>query len=118
MSHSPQAVHAPADQSPRSATLAVTVFPLLIIGGAALGLLAPGTFAPLGAGVTYALMIIMFGMGLTLTLPDFALVLKRPVPVLAGVWAAASRSPAGTSSAEASICCPPGWPLPRLSSAC
>lgn len=35
MSHSPQAVHAPADQSPRSATLAVTVFPLLIIGGAA-----------------------------------------------------------------------------------
>lgn len=85
MSHSPQAVHAPADQSPRSATLAVTVFPLLIIGGAALGLLAPGTFAPLGAGVTYALMIIMFGMGLTLTLPDFALVLKRPVPVLAGV---------------------------------
>lgn len=39
MSHSPQAVHAPADQSPRSATLAVTVFPLLIIGGAALGLM-------------------------------------------------------------------------------
>ncbi|ROZ64398.1 bile acid:sodium symporter family protein [Kocuria soli] len=27
----------------------------------------------------------MFGMGLTLTLPDFALVLKRPMPVLLGV---------------------------------
>lgn len=69
---------APADQSPRSAKLAVTVFPLLIIGGALLALLMPGTFAPLNAGVTCALMIIMFGMGLTLTLPDFALVLKRP----------------------------------------
>lgn len=75
----------PADQSPRSAKLAVTVFPLLIIAGAALALLAPATFAPLGAGITYALMIIMFGMGLTLTLPDFLLVIKRPLPVLAGV---------------------------------
>lgn len=75
----------PADQSPRSAKLAVTVFPLLIIAGAGLALLAPGTFAPLGAGITYALMIIMFGMGLTLTIPDFLLVIKRPLPVLAGV---------------------------------
>ncbi|GAA1809116.1 bile acid:sodium symporter family protein [Nesterenkonia flava] len=82
MSHS---YYAPADQSPRSAKLAVTVFPLLIIGGAAAALLAPATFAPLTAGVTYALMVIMFGMGLTLTLPDFLLVLKRPVPILAGV---------------------------------
>ena len=76
---------APADQAPRSAKLAVTVFPLLIIGGAVAALLAPATFSPLSAGVTYALMIIMFGMGLTLTLPDFALVLRRPVPVIAGV---------------------------------
>lgn len=81
----PAPTAAPADQSPRSAKLAVTVFPLLIIGGALLALLMPGTFAPLNAGVTYALMIIMFGMGLTLTLPDFALVLRRPTPVLAGV---------------------------------
>lgn len=77
---------APADQSPRSAKLAVTVFPLMIIAGAVLALLTPDTFAPLGAGVTYALMVIMFGMGLTLTLPDFALVIKRPLPVLAGVF--------------------------------
>lgn len=75
----------PADQSPRSAKLAVTVFPLLIIAGAAIALLAPTTFTPLGAGVTYALMVIMFGMGLTLTLPDFLLVIKRPLPILAGV---------------------------------
>lgn len=86
LSHDSSPRHStPADQSPRSAKLAVTVFPLLIIAGAAAALLAPSTFAPLGAGVTYALMVIMFGMGLTLTLPDFLLVLKRPLPVLAGV---------------------------------
>lgn len=79
------AYSSPADQSPRSAKLAVTVFPLLIISGAAIPLLAPATFTPLGAGVTYALMVIMFGMGLTLTLPDFLLVIKRPLPILAGV---------------------------------
>ncbi|GFZ87593.1 bile acid:sodium symporter family protein [Nesterenkonia alkaliphila] len=79
------AYSSPADQSPRSAKLAVTVFPLLIISGAAIALLAPATFTPLGAGVTYALMVIMFGMGLTLTLPDFLLVIKRPLPILAGV---------------------------------
>lgn len=69
----------------RGARLAVTVFPLLILGGAALALLMPSTFAPLSAGITPGLMVIMFGMGLTLTLPDFALVLKRPLPVLLGV---------------------------------
>lgn len=76
---------APADQSPQSARLAVTVFPLLIIGGAAAALIAPAAFAPLGVGTNIALMTIMFGMGLTLTLPDFALVLKKPLPILAGV---------------------------------
>lgn len=69
----------------RGARLAVTVFPLLILGGAALALLMPSTFEPLSAGITPGLMVIMFGMGLTLTLPDFALVLKRPLPVLLGV---------------------------------
>ena len=49
------------------------------------GIFGGGTKGTLSAGVTYALMIIMFGMGLTLTLPDFALVLRRPVPVIAGV---------------------------------
>ena len=29
----------------------------------------------------------MFGMGLTLTLPDFGLIIKRPLPVLVGVVA-------------------------------
>ncbi|MGO1321245.1 MAG: bile acid:sodium symporter family protein [Galactobacter sp.] len=71
----------------RSARIAVTVFPLLILAAAAIGFffvdfgqtLAPGTNTYLG--------IIMFAMGLTLTLPDFALVAKRPLPVLIGVVA-------------------------------
>lgn len=72
-------------QEQRSSRRAVTVFPLLILAGAAAGLLFPQAFAGWSAGVTPALMIIMFGMGLTLSLPDFALVLKRPLPVIGGV---------------------------------
>ncbi|MDK8238769.1 bile acid:sodium symporter family protein, partial [Actinomyces urogenitalis] len=36
-------------------------------------------------GVNYALMVIMFGMGLTLTFPDFAVVARRPWPIIMGV---------------------------------
>ena len=50
-------------------------------------MLAPDTFKPLAQGTNIALGVIMFGMGLTLTLPDFALVAKRPLPVLIGVVA-------------------------------
>lgn len=80
-----QTTSAAADQSPRSVKLAITVFPLLILGGAAAAMIAPQVFTPLGPGINTALMIIMFGMGLTLTIPDFSLVIRRPVPVLFGV---------------------------------
>lgn len=68
-----------------SAKRAVTVFPLLILAGAAAAFFLPGAFAGWSGYVVPALMIIMFGMGLTLTLPDFALVLRRPAVVLLGV---------------------------------
>lgn len=71
----------------RSARIAVTVFPLMIIASFLLAMLLPDVFKPLSAGTNWALGIIMFGMGLTLTLPDFALVVKRPLPVLIGVIA-------------------------------
>lgn len=71
----------------RSARIAVTVFPLIILGALVLGLLFPSFAAPLVSGVNYALMIIMFGMGLTLTLPDFALIVRRPFPIIVGVAA-------------------------------
>ncbi|MBE8526030.1 bile acid:sodium symporter family protein [Amycolatopsis sp. H6(2020)] len=71
----------------RSARRAVTVFPLLILGAGVLGFLAPGAFAVWSPAISPLLGVIMFGMGLTLTWPDFALIARRPVPVLIGVIA-------------------------------
>ncbi|SDB89726.1 bile acid:Na+ symporter, BASS family [Raineyella antarctica] len=71
----------------RSATIAVTVFPVLVIAAALFGFFAAPTARQLGPHVNTLLMIIMFGMGLTLTLPDFRLVLSRPWPILIGVVA-------------------------------
>ena len=55
----------------RSAAIAVTAFPLFILVGTALAFFFPAPFQPLSNYITYFLMIIMFAMGLTLTLPDF-----------------------------------------------
>ena len=71
----------------RSARIAVTVFPLLILAAFAIAMITPATFKPLAPGVSWALGVIMFGMGLTLTIPDFGLIVKRPLPVLVGVVA-------------------------------
>lgn len=82
---------APSDSSSkredRSAKIAVTLFPLIILGALIGGLLFPAQTAPLVKGVNYALMVIMFGMGLTLTPPDFGVIARRPWPVLVGVLA-------------------------------
>ena len=71
----------------RSARIAVTVFPVLILAAFAVSLAVPAQLSPLSAGTDVALGIIMFGMGLTLTPSDFALVVRRPLPVLVGVVA-------------------------------
>lgn len=71
----------------RSAKIAVTLFPLLVLAGGAIALLTPETFSGYSKAINPLLMIIMFGMGLTLTLPDFALVIRKPLPVLLGVVA-------------------------------
>lgn len=71
----------------RSAQIAVTVFPLIIIVAFAVAFMAPSAVQPFAGWVVPALGIIMFGMGLTLTVPDFELVVKKPLPVLIGVVA-------------------------------
>lgn len=71
----------------RNARLAVTVFPVLIIAAALWGFFSPATAGVLTPQVSILLGIIMFGMGLTLTLPDFKLVFTRPLPILLGVVA-------------------------------
>lgn len=69
----------------RSALITVTVFPLFILAGAAVAYFFPQPFLPLSDYITYFLMIIMFAMGLTLTIPDFTEVLRRPGPIVLGV---------------------------------
>ena len=83
---SPTSPESPSAED-RSARVAVTVFPVLILAAFAVALVAPARLSPLSAWTSIALGIIMFGMGLTLTPPDFALVARRPLPVLVGVVA-------------------------------
>ncbi|MFD5276989.1 bile acid:sodium symporter family protein [Pseudarthrobacter sp. NPDC058362] len=71
----------------RNARIAVTLFPLLILAGGAIALASPSSFTGLAPWISPLLGVIMFGMGLTLTPPDFAIIAKRPVPVVIGVVA-------------------------------
>ncbi|MDO5511773.1 bile acid:sodium symporter family protein [Corynebacterium sp.] len=71
----------------RSAAIAVTAFPLFILVGTAIAFVFPAPFQPLSQYITYFLMIIMFGMGLTLTIPDFQEIARRPWAILLGVIA-------------------------------
>ncbi|PWH07900.1 Bile acid:sodium symporter [Brachybacterium endophyticum] len=71
----------------RSARVAVTVFPLLILAAAAFAFLVPSAGLAIAPATNVFLGVIMFAMGLTLTIPDFTLVVKRPLPVLIGVLA-------------------------------
>lgn len=50
-------------------------------------MLIPQAFLGLSSWINPLLMVIMFCMGLTLTMPDFALVFKNPLPVLGGITA-------------------------------
>ncbi|MFK5691180.1 bile acid:sodium symporter family protein [Ornithinimicrobium sp. LYQ92] len=78
---------APTAAEDRSAYRAVTIFPLLVLAAGALGYAFAGPISTQSGLITPLLGVIMFGMGLTLTLPDFRLVLTRPLPVVLGVAA-------------------------------
>ncbi|MEV4505769.1 bile acid:sodium symporter family protein [Streptomyces klenkii] len=71
----------------RTARLAVTVFPLLVVAAGALGLAAPSHFTGWAPAVPYLLGVVMFTMGLTLTGDDFRAVAKRPWAVGLGLAA-------------------------------
>lgn len=77
----------PIDPQERSARIAVLAFPVFILAGAVLAMFIPQWFQPLTPAITPLLGFIMLTMGLTLTLPDFALIAKRPAVVLLGVLA-------------------------------
>lgn len=61
------------------------LFPLWAVLIALAAYLLPQSFTPLGPYVAWLLMLIMFGMGVTLTLADFRRIVTRPAPVIAGI---------------------------------
>lgn len=71
----------------RSAGFAVWAFPAFILIGAIVAFFFPAPFQPLSNYITPMLAVIMFCMGLTLTLPDIKEVAKRPWPIAIGVVA-------------------------------
>ncbi|MEU5835495.1 bile acid:sodium symporter family protein [Streptomyces diacarni] len=84
---SPSAAAANANKNEKDSRIAVLLFPVLILLGGLCGMLVPQAFVGFSGWINPLLMVIMFCMGLTLTLPDFALVFKNPLPVLGGVAA-------------------------------
>ncbi|MBP2333119.1 BASS family bile acid:Na+ symporter [Corynebacterium freneyi] len=80
-------VHVENKAEERSAAIAVVAFPAFILVGAVIAYFVPEPFVPIGDYITYALMVIMFCMGLTLTIPDLKLVARRPGPIAIGVVA-------------------------------
>ncbi|WP_408911908.1 bile acid:sodium symporter family protein [Corynebacterium kefirresidentii] len=77
----------PSAAQDRQAFIAALGFPVLVIIGGVIGYFAPNTAASFAPQVPPLLGIVMFGMGLTLKPVDFALVARRPLPVLIGVVA-------------------------------
>lgn len=61
------------------------LFPILVVLIALAAFLAPDPFKPYASTIPYLLGIIMLGMGLTMSIDDFKLVLTRPRDVLCGV---------------------------------
>jgi bile acid:Na+ symporter, BASS family len=61
------------------------LFPLWALLVAVAAYLSPDTFRPLLPHVTSLLTVVMFGLGITLTIGDFRRVIVRPAPVIAGV---------------------------------
>ena len=62
------------------------LFPLWAVALSAVAYWRPTGFTAIGPWVSELLMLIMFGMGVTLSLDDFRRVLNRPAPVLAGTF--------------------------------
>lgn len=62
------------------------LFPLWAVLLSAAAWFSPTTFLAIGPWVSWLLMLVMFGMGVTLNIADFKRVLVRPAPVAAGTF--------------------------------
>jgi BASS family bile acid:Na+ symporter len=65
--------------------LLTKLFPLLAVAAGVAAYLVPGAFAPYGWAIVPLLVVIMFSMGLTLTIDDFRRVARQPAAVGLGV---------------------------------
>src|SRR5699024_11137926 len=74
-----------APTADRSSIIAVTALPALVVIDGELGFLLPDAFNTLAPSITWSLGVVMFFMGLTLTLPDFTRIAKRPWIAVLGV---------------------------------
>lgn len=81
------AAPSPTSRDDRAAYIAALGFPVLVILGGLIGFGASAAVLNLSGWVNPLLGVVMFGMGLTLKPVDFALVAKRPLPVILGVIA-------------------------------
>ncbi|TLS37268.1 bile acid:sodium symporter family protein [Pseudalkalibacillus caeni] len=71
----------------KASQFAGNTFAVWVLAFAVLGFLFPGGFTWIGAYITILLGVIMFGMGMTLSLDDFKEVFKQPKNVAIGVAA-------------------------------
>ncbi|MDO5670034.1 MAG: bile acid:sodium symporter family protein [Corynebacterium sp.] len=71
----------------RAAYIAALGFPVLVVIGGIIGFFAADAVQTISGWTNTLLAIVMFCMGLTLRPVDFALVARRPLPVLLGVIA-------------------------------
>ncbi|MER5177869.1 bile acid:sodium symporter family protein [Streptomyces sp. NPDC002896] len=78
---------ADASGADRAARRAVTVFPVLVLLAGAIGLAVPDALAGWKTNVPYLLGVVMFCMGLTMSVADFQGVAKRPWAVALGLVA-------------------------------
>lgn len=89
--HQPSPAAQPASDAERrqerSARIAVTVFPLIMLAAFLAAFFSPSTFVPLSGYMTPLLAVTMLGMGMTLSVPDFTMIVRHPRPVIVGVLA-------------------------------
>ena len=70
-----------------SSTLAVAVFPIVILIAGIIGTVFPAIALPLNSYVPLMLGVVMFTMGLTLNLPDIQMIIRKPQAVILGIIA-------------------------------
>src|SRR5687767_8288201 len=71
----------------RIGRVAGTWFPLVVLAAAAIAIVVPQAFLPIGPWINTLLGVIMLGMGLTLQPVDFAVIAKKPKAFAVGVVA-------------------------------